>query len=83
MPDRFSNLEIAGAVEIEKDNLQLFSLSCRTLGRNIENEMIKFVLLEHCVKNTEFKLTEKNKWLLEKLNATVKKSNFASRENIF
>lgn len=38
--DRFSDLGIVGAIAIEGDELQLFSLSCRALGRNIEMTML-------------------------------------------
>ncbi len=34
--DRFSDLGIVGAIEIENDTIILFSLSCRALGRKVE-----------------------------------------------
>lgn len=65
--DRFSDLGIVGAFEIEDETVTLFSLSCRALGRNIENEMINYLLEEYSPINIEFKLTEKNQSLLELL----------------
>ena len=45
--DRFSDLGIVGAIGLygEKDDISidLFCLSCRAFGRNIENEMVKFI----------------------------------------
>ena len=37
--DRFSDLGLVGALEVEADTLTLFSLSCRALGRMVEEKM--------------------------------------------
>lgn len=74
--DRFSDLGIVGAIEIEKNDLKLFSLSCRALGRNVENEMVNYVLNGHCVRNMEFKLTENNKTLYNILNKSFPNATF-------
>ena len=66
--DRFSNLGLVGAIEVEKNCLTLFSLSCRALGRNIENKMFDFIFSNHCIKTADFISTNKNKDILEKLN---------------
>lgn len=59
--DRFSDLGIVGAIEIEGDTLTLFSLSCRALGREIEKEMISFISENHPKANrVEFQSTGKN-----------------------
>lgn len=65
LSDRFSDLGIVGAMEVENEELKLFSLSCRALGRNVENEMINYISNRHEFKNIAFKLTEKNESLLE------------------
>lgn len=65
LSDRFSDLGIVGAIEIENDTLKLFSLSCRALGRKIENKMINYIVDSHEIKKVSFKLTEKNEILLE------------------
>ena len=44
LSDRFSDLGIVGAIGIEHCTVDLFCLSCRALGRKIEEDMIKFVL---------------------------------------
>lgn len=62
--DSFSDLGIVGAMEIEKDELKLFSLSCRALGRKVEDEMINYVSDRYELKNIAFELTEKNESLL-------------------
>ena len=41
--DCFSNLGLIGAIGIKDNQLDLFSLSCRALGRNIEAKMLKFI----------------------------------------
>lgn len=65
LSDRFSDSGIVGAIEIENDTLKLFSLSCRALGRRVEDKMINYISNRHEFKNIAFKLTEKNESLLE------------------
>ena len=77
--DRFSDLGIVGAVEIENNNLKLFSLSCRALGREVENEMINYILKRHSISIIEFKLTEKN----ESLRNLLQKSFLNAKFKIF
>ncbi len=59
--DRFSDLGLVGAVEVEDDVITLFSLSCRALERGIENKMLDFVLQKYKINSIEFKNTNKNK----------------------
>lgn len=65
LSDRFSDLGIVGAIEVETNELKLFNLSCRALGRGVENEMINYISNRHELENVAFKLTEKNESLLE------------------
>ena len=58
--DRFSNLGIVGAMAVENDELQLFSLSCRALGRNIETTMLDVVKCRHEITRYRFCNTSKN-----------------------
>ena len=58
--DRFCDLGIVGAIEIEEQTLSLFSLSCRALGRRIEQEMIKYITKKYCINDLYFKSTGKN-----------------------
>lgn len=74
--DRFSDLGLVGVIEVESDNLTLFSLSCRALGREVEEKMIKSISDKYPIKKIEFKSTGKNeelKTLFEKAfpNATI------------
>lgn len=76
--DRFSDLGLVGAIEVEGDALTLFSLSCRALGREVEEKMIEFISDKYQIKKIEFKSTGKNKsvkTLLSEsfLNATIVK----------
>lgn len=75
LSDRFSDLGIVGAMEVESDELKLFSLSCRALGRGVENEMINYVSDRHELENIVFKLTEKNESLLELMQQAFPNSN--------
>ena len=58
--DRFSDLGIVGAIAIEGDVLQLFSLSCRALGRNIEMTMLAEMKERHKITRYRFSNTYKN-----------------------
>ena len=58
--DRFSNLGLVGALEVEEDTLTLFSLSCRALGRNIEQKMLEYVNKRHLINKIEFYSTYQN-----------------------
>ena len=41
--DRFSDLGLVGAMEVEDGELVLFCLSCRALGRGVEKKMLKLL----------------------------------------
>ena len=58
--DRFSDLGLVGAMEIEDARLCLFSLSCRAFGRDVEQAMINFLLSHHQLKSFDFSSTGKN-----------------------
>lgn len=59
--DRFSDLGLVGAIEIEGNILTLFSLSCRALGRDVEREMLNFIREHHQINSIEYYFTGKNK----------------------
>ena len=44
LSDKFSNLGVVGVIGIKGCTIDLFSLSCRALGRRVEENMIKFAL---------------------------------------
>ena len=58
--DRFSDLGIVGAIEVEGDAITLFSLSCRALGREVEGKMVEFISDKYQIKKIEFESTSKN-----------------------
>ena len=58
--DRFSDLGLVGAFEVDGNTLTLFSLSCRALGREIESKLIECIADKHQIKKIEFKSTGKN-----------------------
>ena len=63
--DRFSDLGIVGAIEIEEQTLSLFSLSCRALGRSLEIEILKYINNVHKINFIFFNSTNKNKGIME------------------
>ena len=67
LKDRYSNLGLIGAIEITEDRLSLFSLSCRALGRGVEERMIGFVKQKHEIGEVDFVDTSKNGALKELL----------------
>jgi len=58
--DCFSDLGLVGAVEIERNMLTLFSLSCRALGREVEREMVKFIKDHYQISGVEYYSVGKN-----------------------
>ena len=58
--DRFSDLGLVGAFEVEGDTLTLFCLSCRALGRKIEDKVFEFIATKHQLHKIMFKSTGKN-----------------------
>lgn len=74
LSDRFSNLGIVGAIAVENDELQLFSLSCRALGRKIEMTMLDTIKKRHKITKYQFSNTNKNgaiRAILGEYKATV------------
>lgn len=67
MRDKFSDLGIVGAIGLYNKRLKLFSLSCRALGRGVEEEMIIFAK-QHGATEVDFFSTGKNGSFMEKWN---------------
>ena len=74
--DKFSDLGLVGAFGINNTTLDLFTLSCRALGRNIENAIIS-VLSDYKITNIRFASTGKNEDLRTFLNAKLKSDDIA------
>lgn len=60
LSDKFSNLGVVGVIGIKDCKIDLFSLSCRALGRRVEEYMINFALSKK-VSKVCFYNTIKNK----------------------
>lgn len=58
--DKFGDLGLVGAIIINDDTVDLFCLSCRALGREVENRMVRFILDEYDTKYIKFFNTYKN-----------------------
>lgn len=70
--DKFSNLGLVGTFGICKKDLDLFVLSCRALGRHVEDEMLNKIL-DKSVLSFRFVTTGKNKELKHLLESNIKK----------
>ena len=66
MSDKFSDLGLVGIIGIDGSTLDLFSLSCRALGLNIEDKMMK-VAFDENVTGFKFVSTRKNEVLQQQL----------------
>ena len=78
--DRFSDLGLVGVIEIEHDTLTLFSLSCRALGREVEEKMIEFISDKYQIQKIEFKSTAKNVALTTLLEKAFPNAYLSNRE---
>lgn len=65
--DKFSDLGLVGAIGIEDCAVDLFSLSCRALGRRAEDTMIEFILNRN-IRTMMFVATQKNTHLKNMLS---------------
>lgn len=72
--DRFSDLGLVGAMEIENKCLTLFCLSCRSLGRGVEHVMIDYLLTNHQLQLLDFLPTGKNDELQKILYAIINRN---------
>jgi FkbH-like protein len=63
--DKFGSLGLIGVmgVDVKREEIDIFSLSCRALGRHIENEMLDFIKRKHKIKSYKFISTNKNEEL--------------------
>ena len=76
LSDKFSDLGVVGVIGIKDCTVDLFSLSCRALGRRMEENMIKFAL-ERNANKFRFCNTTKNEGIdiLFKEYGLIKESN--------
>lgn len=58
--DRFADLGIIGAIGLHENTIDLICISCRALGRNIENNILDFVSQHHHINSIQFYDTGKN-----------------------
>lgn len=79
--DCFSTLGLVGVFEIEDETLKLFSLSCRALGREVENRMVKFILEKYEIQNIVYKSTGKNSETKKFLVAAFPNAMISYEEN--
>ncbi len=76
LSDRFSDLGIVGILGMCDKEIDLFSLSCRALGRKVEERLIEFAVNKKA-KRIQFVKTPKNEWmhpLLEKWGVQITES---------
>lgn len=68
--DQYSDLGLVGVFGLQETTLDLFALSCRALGCNIEKEMINMVREKHCTDGF-FEDTGRNDALKQLLNGLL------------
>ena len=78
--DRFSDLGLVGVIEVEDDALTLFSLSCRALGREVEEKMIEFISDKYQIQKIEFESTSKNESVKTLLSESFPNAAIVNRE---
>lgn len=70
LKDKFSDLGLVGAIGCRQDTLEFFCLSCRALGRGLEDKILDFVQKNHSIRWYYQKDTSKNQSLLALLSKT-------------
>lgn len=70
--DKYSDLGLVGVIGINDNNLDLFSLSCRALGRGVEERMIDYIY-QRSINEIVWSSTGKNDELWEKLHILKEK----------
>ena len=68
--DKFSELGLVGVFEVVDNELTLFSLSCRSLGRDVEKKMVLFIQNNFSINKICFSKTGKNKDIIDFFNQT-------------
>ena len=58
--DKYGDLGLVGAMVVCDKQLKLFCLSCRALGRYVEEEMIAYIQKKHVITSCMFSSTGKN-----------------------
>ncbi len=79
--DRFSDLGLVGALEVERDTLTLFCLSCRALGREIEDKLLAFIADKHQLHKITFESTGKNENIKPIFTQEFPNATLTNREN--
>ena len=66
--DRFSDLGLVGSFIIrDKKQLELINLSCRAIGRNIENQVTEYINTKYPITNVKYISTGKNYQFVESI----------------
>ncbi len=73
LSDKFSDLGLVGVIGVRNHTVEVFSLSCRAMGRNIESQMLEFVCKRHLINNFTFIDTGKNENIKSKLQDALNK----------
>ena len=80
--DRFSDLGLVGAIEVKGDILTLFSLSCRSLGMEIEKKMIEYIEERHQINIIIYKSMGRNEALKSLLSEVFSNAIVIDNENM-
>lgn len=66
--DKYSDLGLVGSMGVRNNTLDMFCLSCRALGRNVESAMLEFISKNESICEFYYDLTKKNQELYLTIN---------------
>lgn len=76
LSDKYSDLGLVGVFAVDNNVLQLFVLSCRALGRTIENTMIDYICGRFNINEVHFQNTGRNNEIKKMLENHFINANF-------
>lgn len=82
LSDKFSDLGLVGAFEVYSDTLMLFAVSCRALGRGIEERIFNFINADIPINNIWFSSTGKNSSTKTLLQEKLPKAKLIPEESL-
>lgn len=74
LKDKFSDLGIVGSFLICDNYIYMFCLSCRALGRGVEENVLKFISDNYDIEGIYVQLSDKNKDIIKKFKKFFPKS---------
>ena len=79
--DIYMEYGLIATVGVNKNYIDLFAVSCRVLGRGIEDIIIEKIICKNKIHKILFEETQKNSWLklsFSKRNISIESKNYIS-----